>query len=135
MKSVKAPLKQQWDKKEYIQCRNASNKFNGIELGSPELVRCSYCINEIKESVVQVVEFGLKVACRPCFNARYRNRRQIWKHFTVPPTFDVQKANSDIDKAMGKSAVEKAVEIQNQNVTQIRQGFSKVDEPGSPATE
>lgn len=127
MKTAKAPLKATWDRLEFIKARNAVNKFNGIELEFPEKVRCSFCIKDILGKVVDVVEYGEKACCPSCFQARYRNRPQRYKHFPIPTDFRPTPEEAEKHKAEHAAAVEKAVDIQNENITQIRKSSSTVD--------
>lgn len=129
MKSIKAPLKGTWPREEFIRSRNICNEINEQKLDHPEMIRCSFCIKEITTPVINVVEFGLKVACHSCFTARYRNRRQIYRHIPVHPA--IEKTADKYDE----EAFIKAKVIQDQNVTQIRKASAKLDGSHEPKAD
>ncbi len=140
LKTIKVPLKQMWSRDEYVDCRFGTDKFNVEQLGANIPIRddkspipCSFCSKKIESQIINVVEYGESVACDWCFKARYWNRRQIYKHIVIPPDLNPAGATLETDEELAQreaekvAGVEKAVDIQNSNVTQIREKFSKVD--------
>jgi hypothetical protein len=127
MKTIKVPLKETWKTKDYIECLRGADRYNQVTREYHKIT-CSFCPREIETETINVVDFGTKVSCPNCFNARYRKRRQIYKHIPVPPDLHPQGAVDadplDVEKRR-KAAVDKAVEIQNDNITQIRNAFAK----------
>jgi hypothetical protein len=130
-RTQKIPLKGTWERDEFIRVRALVNDYNKTPMEKPDEIRCSFCIKVVVQKIVDVVEYGEKIACHSCFQARYRNRPQRYKHFPVPQ--DLQ--GKSFDKVIIDEAVEKAVEIQDKNVTQIRSQRSAVDETSSPKTD
>lgn len=136
MKTIRVPLKETWVRSDYLACIKTADTYNMVERDYTKIV-CSFCPREITSPAINVVEFGVKVACAPCFKARYRSRRQIYKVLSVPPDLNPQGSEEEDPLAVvekQKSALDKAVELQNKNVTQIRESFSKVD-PVSESTQ
>lgn len=85
-RTQKIPLMGVWDRAEYLQAKQLADSYNQKKavLASTDVL-CSFCKNKITDNHIHVVEYGEKIACLPCFKARYRNRRQLYKHVPVPP--------------------------------------------------
>jgi hypothetical protein len=132
IRTIQVPLMGVWDRLEYLSSRRAMLEYQQVEVSEEALsvIQCNFCSKNVLENQIHVVEYGEKVACAKCFRARYLNRRQLYKHLPVPPDLNPadQQESTDLSTL---EAVDKAVEIQDRCVTQIRQAAKLVD-PEAP---
>lgn len=129
MKTIRIPLMGVWERQEYLGALHAKLVYEaGHDLPAIKEIKCSFCLKPVREFQINVVEYGEKVACQKCFKIRYKSHRQQYREYPIPSDLDSRLDSipqlSDEERAKAeakkKAAVDKAVEIQDNNIRQLR---------------
>lgn len=114
-------MKAQWERKEYLKTKKDLAELEG-KPHSP-FIFCSHCRKEVRENIIQVVDFGKKIACGTCFTKHWSKIRNRIAKLQVPAALQdayEQQEDSEEYKAQVESDRAEALKMQQAEMDRIR---------------